>query len=216
MEIEQDNFLDELVIDSIKNSKDIIEEAKGKHIETLIIDFADEKVKISDIQTLGTILQAPAQVEKINGYFFACFLNDAILQNFLNSISHFQNLKELELELGENSLTSQGFINILQLSMALTSLVNLKIDFHSNNLINQDFQTMLNGYKHNSLKHLSLNFEDSNIRLQSLFAMTNYFISVENLPELRIVEIHAPNVSIRDTDFDTWFMLANDTNVKKV
>lgn len=168
------------------------------------------------MKAIATILDAPKKVEKVHGFFLECNLNDSHLEILLTAISKFQDLKELELDLSHNQLTIQGFTRILQLTTTLNKLVNLKIMLNANNLQSYNMETMLSGYRHNSLKHAFFNFADSSMMIQSIFVMMSHFVNATNLPELRVIEIQAPNVNVRSTDFETWFMLPNDCKVKKV
>ena len=96
MEIEEDNTLEELVIDSLKDASFYISESTNRRIETVIIDFGDYPIKTSDFSTLSQILAAPSDIEKLSAYFFSCKLNHSNFMQFLNSISRFSNITELE------------------------------------------------------------------------------------------------------------------------
>jgi hypothetical protein len=90
MEIENDNTLAELYIDSLADAKMYIADSQGKSIEDLTIDLADGILASQELSILGEILGAPSDVKKLEGYFFACSLTDATFEFFLTSLSKFQ------------------------------------------------------------------------------------------------------------------------------
>jgi hypothetical protein len=90
MEIENDNTLAELYIDSLADAEMYITDSQGKSIEDLTIDLADGVLASDELTILGEILAAPSDVKKIEGYFFACSLTDTTFEFFLTSLSKFQ------------------------------------------------------------------------------------------------------------------------------
>jgi hypothetical protein len=90
MEIENDNTLAELWINSLADAKMYIADSQGKSIEDLSIDLADGVLASQELSILGEILGAPSDVKKLEGYFFACSLTDATFEFFLTSLLKFQ------------------------------------------------------------------------------------------------------------------------------
>lgn len=184
---------DELTIDYMREVKQFYAELKdqkvppkSKSYKCLRIDLADTGLKKSDVTAVAEKIKTGINFERAELYLLGCKLTDdllfCLLEVLLNQSK--STLKEVELDLRDNSLTGSALPMLLEVLGAFPRLEVFKSDLADNNLTGKQDQYATVTYGSNSLKFLRLNLENTNpgsVILDRLLTSMVHFPSLQTL-----------------------------------
>ena len=191
-----DEESDELTIDHMREVKEFYAEIKdqkvspvAKNYQTLRLDLADTGLKKSDVTAVIEKLKTGRSFQKAELYLLGCKLTDDLLFSLLECLLSQAKgtLKDLELDLRDNSLTSNSLPMLLEVLGAFDKLETFKADLSDNQLLGKQDQFSHVTYASPRLRFMRVNLENTNT---GNVVLDRFFASLGGFPNLHTLVVN--------------------------
>ena len=192
---------EEYYIDSMKTVIKTMKEQENwsMHTGKLVVDLADGYIKITEHEILTKMISRIKGVESIELHMFNCKLTDDHMKSLVDSIllNNIDSLKEVKMDLSDNTLTSSSLAHILHMINQLKSPRKMNIDL-TNNMLNRGAISPAIPLSSPSIKFIRLVLEDSNASNNVLSYICSNLCNMKCMMTL-VVNMYGCGVHIDDT-----------------